>query len=605
MGPETCNGIDDDCDGRIDEEIAPQPTQCGAGTCEGFGELVCEGGELVDTRVPDAPEPEVCDGLDNDCDGIVDGDVCDAGGLSCLELNECFGGCPADEIACFEQCFADATPDAQQQYQALSACYEQNCLGAGDANACLFELCGAEIDACIGGPPPPPPPPPGGMTCAEMVGCFNGCAPDDQACVQGCFDASTPEAQQQYIEIIGCFEANDCANADDPNACVNERCVEQIQACLEAPPPPPPPADLSCSELVDCFGTCGPDDQACLQGCFDAATPDAQQQYADIIACYEANQCEQSADPGQCVNELCAEQIQICFDAPPPPPPPGDLSCPDLFGCFDGCGDDQACLEGCLQSASPEAQDQYFAIAACYQVNECELSADPTACVNERCGPELQACFAGPPPPPAYLTCAEMVDCFNGCPAEDPACPQACFDASTPEAQQGYLEILGCYDANDCANAADPDACINELCAAEIQACLAPPPPPPPPGSTCADALNCALGCGGDLFCVGACVDGVADEERFLADAALQCAVQSGCDLADVACVQAECAAEVQACLAGAQPSCEDQCFQQADQLFPACLDGAVPAVPDGDPLACEELVYGQFVPECIAGCGG
>src|SRR5207237_1264477 len=33
--PETCNGLDDDCDGAVDEGIAPTPTQCGSGTCAG------------------------------------------------------------------------------------------------------------------------------------------------------------------------------------------------------------------------------------------------------------------------------------------------------------------------------------------------------------------------------------------------------------------------------------------------------------------------------------------------------------------------------------------------------------------------------------------
>ena len=69
---EICNGVDDNCNGQVDEEVAPKP--CAAtnteGTCSGVA--FCVAG----TPVCDAPQAqfEVCDGLDNDCDGEVDED---------------------------------------------------------------------------------------------------------------------------------------------------------------------------------------------------------------------------------------------------------------------------------------------------------------------------------------------------------------------------------------------------------------------------------------------------------------------------------------------------------------------------------------------------
>jgi len=70
---EVCNNRDDDCDGIADNNLTDVGVACGievgvctAGTtsCEN-GVLVCDGGQ--------GPSQEVCDGFDNDCNGVVDG----------------------------------------------------------------------------------------------------------------------------------------------------------------------------------------------------------------------------------------------------------------------------------------------------------------------------------------------------------------------------------------------------------------------------------------------------------------------------------------------------------------------------------------------------
>jgi hypothetical protein len=68
----TCNGVDEDCDGLTDDGVAPIPNTCGLGECMKAGTLKCIGGIFVNTCRPGPPEPESCDGLDNDCDGFVD-----------------------------------------------------------------------------------------------------------------------------------------------------------------------------------------------------------------------------------------------------------------------------------------------------------------------------------------------------------------------------------------------------------------------------------------------------------------------------------------------------------------------------------------------------
>jgi len=71
---ETCNGVDDDCDGSVDEAPVDAGGACsaGVGACNRSGVLRCVDAALVCDAVPGAPSPELCDNLDNDCDGAVD-----------------------------------------------------------------------------------------------------------------------------------------------------------------------------------------------------------------------------------------------------------------------------------------------------------------------------------------------------------------------------------------------------------------------------------------------------------------------------------------------------------------------------------------------------
>jgi len=94
-----CNGVDDNCNGAVDEGYVPTSTSCGIGACARTGQLVCISGTVNNTCIPGTPAPETCNGIDDNCNGVADDLDADSDGLNdCSGADKCLGSV-ADNIA--------------------------------------------------------------------------------------------------------------------------------------------------------------------------------------------------------------------------------------------------------------------------------------------------------------------------------------------------------------------------------------------------------------------------------------------------------------------------------------------------------------------------
>ncbi|MDH5671787.1 MAG: hypothetical protein OEZ06_06530 [Myxococcales bacterium] len=593
-GDNDCNGKDDDGDGKTDEGYTPADSACGVGACAATGSTSCVGGEVQDNCRPKtaARDDDTCDNIDDDCDGKTDEDyvVVDNCGTGYCETHNTPSSCVdgvetvcapatrlnADDASC-DSVDDDCDGAADEGYVVDSSCGAGYCNSTNTPSSCA----GGVETACSPGSPLSS----DDTTCDGVDDDCDGTDDDDyvvnSTCGTGyCETNNTPSSCVGGVETLctaasqntpddkGCNGVDDdCDGSTDEDYVADASCgsgpcrgTNTPSTCVDGVETP----CMSGSEGNTTDPTCDGVDDDC------DGTPD--DDYASVTTSCGVGACA-STGATSCANGKVTDSC-IAGD-----PAPSDASC-------DGVDDD---CDG-----TPD--DDYVVDASC-GIGECNASNTPSSCAG---GVET-LCVAGTPATGVDSSCDNKDDDCDSSFDEDYV-PVAscgigyCRQANTPSSCSGGV-ITDCVPSDpksatdatcdgvddDCDGASDED--FDPYCSGSSTV-------------TCVDGGEVLTACDDGIICTedictaGSC-DVIPDDSACADDGVActneRCVVGLGCQsLTD----HNYCSQTVDG---GKRCNGSERCEPEVAGDEVGCVPGTPPC---GDDWACTDIVCNETGPE-------
>jgi hypothetical protein len=462
----------------VENAAAPGETTCVplADVCcidqddDGFGE-----GE--DCRGPDCNDDveeinpgrlELCNEVDDDCDGDTDEEVVDCGAPECRE-----DGAGGYEALPDGSCAGGACAERLPVSCGLFACWG----GGGSGDACAVDCAASGVDDDV--------------LCVAAAHCDDGDCLADLADGQACDEGS--DCVSAHCQNGFCCAAGDCCSVVDdcPGAGTIVTTCDDAAACQGSR------GEAACTGYR-CTTSAGiPDDSACDE----TVEADSCGAFRSVYCSGEADQ-EPPACPTDCAGDVECDDDAHCDDVCVP-----DLSdgspCDEDSDCRSNhCWVDTCCLAGDCCAMPADCPPIYGTDPTCDDPETCQGTRDAIVCLEFQCGTE-----AGTPDDSACTAGTEADDCglypsrfCNGAEEQTaPECPATCVSDAECDAVAHCDEPSCLADLPNGAACDEPSDCIsghcrNGYCCAAGDCCVSPADCPPATyavPAACDDAATC------------------------------------------------------------------------------------------------------------------
>ncbi|MCR9159155.1 MAG: putative metal-binding motif-containing protein [Nannocystaceae bacterium] len=539
---------------------------------DGDGDIYGEGGGCFDVDCDDTnpavhtQAEEVCDGLDNDCDGNVDNEVTD-----CAEAS-----CSLGKLGYFEQP-GESCVEGECVGDPNALCDLYTCAGGDEEGDLCATDCGDEDDSlCV----PPAhcddsecvPDVPDGQACDELSDCESDYCGNDFCCAFGdccqvaedcptfgtedpiCISPATCQGTRGEAVCGANFICSNTGVIDDDSAC---GAATEASDCGFYP-------SVMCTGEIDqyppeCPDSCVSDEGCDLDAFCNPANNECEGDLTDGNACDDDSWCIS----GHCQNGFCCDSGDCCSD---------ENDCPGTYS------SDPVCT-------SPASCQGERDVALC-NANICETAegiADDSAC-----DVGTQASDCGPYP---------ALFCTGGSVQDPPECADGCTADAECDAD-AYCTMAGvCVPDEPDGETCDGDQqCISGHC--QNGFCC-------DSGDCCADSGDCsaydeAPVCDSSATCQGTRVDGVCS-------ATSQCETDTVDDDSGCATIEADDCGPYPALLCGpgqnqTPPVCADDCSGDAECDASAHCDGNVCVPDEGPGGSCTSTAQCQGGLSCVDG---